>query len=314
MDQQPIISIITPVYNGEKYIEETINSVLSAKSKFPLEYIVLDDGSSDSTPSIIEKFKHKIIIETHKNVGEASTVNRGIEIAKGIYILILNADDPLLTGDLINKGIKEISKDNSIVAVYPDWKIIDNFGHTVKMNILPDYTEDIMIGTCRTLPGPGTIFRKDAAIAVGGRNPKWRYVSDYDFWLRISRKGKIVRIPLILAQWREHQNSTSISQRNIEMAKERIAVIEEFLSSFSLSDKLRKNALGNAYYMAARLSFFDSKVPGRKFMITAIRRNNRVPSETKLSVLVFVFLSPISRVIVKMLPKKIIYKLGGNKW
>jgi len=314
MDSVPIISIITPVYNGEKYIEETINSVLSAKTIFPLEYIVLDDGSTDSTLSIIKKFKNKIIVESHQNIGEARTVNRGIKLAKGNYILIVNADDPLLTEDLINIGIKEISKDNSVVAVYPDWKIINNFGQTIKINILPDYTDDIMIGKCRTLPGPGTIFRKDAADAIGGRNPKWRYVSDYDFWLRISRKGKILRIPLVLAQWRDHLNSTSISQRNVGMANERIKVIEEFLNNFCLDKKLGKNALGNAYYMGARLSFFDSKVPGRKFMISAIRKNNRIPSESKLSVLVFVFLLPISRVIIKMLPKSVIYKLGGNKW
>jgi hypothetical protein len=171
-----------------------------------------------------------------------------------------------------------------------------------------------MIGKCRTLPGPGTIFRKDAANAIGGRNPKWRYVSDYDFWLRISRKGKILRIPLVLAQWRDHLNSTSISQRNVAMANERITVIEDFLNNFSLDKKLGKNALGNAYYMGARLSFFDSKVPGRRFMISAIRKNNRIPSESKLSVLIFVFLLPISRVIIKMLPKSVIYKLGGNKW
>jgi glycosyltransferase involved in cell wall biosynthesis len=314
MGSVPIISIITPVYNGEKYIEETINSVLSAKTIFPLEYIVLDDGSTDSTLSIIKKFKNKIIVESHQNIGEARTVNRGIELAQGNYILIVNADDPLLTEDLINIGIKEISKDNSVVAVYPDWKIINNLGQTIKINILPDYTDDIMIGKCRTLPGPGTIFRKDAANAIGGRNPKWRYVSDYDFWLRISRKGKILRIPLVLAQWRDHLNSTSISQRNVAMANERITVIEEFLNNFLLDKKLGKNALGNAYYMGARLSFFDSKVPGRRFMISAIRKNNRIPSESKLSVLVFVFLLPISRVIIKMLPKSVIYKLGGNKW
>jgi glycosyltransferase involved in cell wall biosynthesis len=314
MDRVPILSVITPVYNGEKYIEETITSVLSAKTTIPFEYIVLDDGSTDSTLSIIKRFGNKVILESHENIGESRTVNRGIELAKGVYVLIVNADDPLLTEDLINIGIKEISRDESIAAVYPDWKIINNFGDTIKLNILPDYTDEIMIGKCRTLPGPGTIFRKDIADTVGGRQHKWRYVGDYDFWLRISRKGKIVRIPLVLAQWRCHKNSTSISQRNVEMAKERITVIEEFLKNFPVSKKLRKNALGNAYYMAARLSFFDSKVPGKEFMIAAIRKSGGIPSEAKLSVLVFILLLPISRVIIKMIPKKVIYRLGGNKW
>jgi glycosyltransferase involved in cell wall biosynthesis len=314
MDQVPILSIITPVYNGEKYIEETITSVLSAKTKTPFEYIVLDDGSTDTTLNIVKRFGNQVILESHENVGESRTVNRGIELAKGTYVLIVNADDPLLTDDLINIGLQEISKDESIVAVYPDWKIINNFGYTTKINILPDYADEIMIGKCRTLPGPGTIFRKDVANAVGGRQHKWRFVGDYDFWLRISRKGKIQRIPLVLAQWRYHENSTSISQRNFEMAKERIMVIEEFLKNFPVSRKLRKNALGNAYYMAARLSFFDSKVPGKEFMIAAIRKNGGIPSETKLSVLVFILLLPISRVIIKMIPKKVIYRLGGNKW
>ena len=314
MDSQPVISIITPVYNGEKHIEETINSVLSANTMYPYEYIVLDDGSTDSTLSIIKEFKNKITVVSHENIGEARTVNRGIQLAKGNYILIVNADDPLLTGDLLNKGIQEISRDNSIVAIYPDWKIINDHGKTLKINILPDYADEIMIGRCRTLPGPGTIFRKDVANAIGGRNPKWRYVSDYDFWLRLGRKGKILRIPVVLAQWRHHVNSTSISQRGVEMANERIRVIEEFLNDFSLDKKLEKNALGNAYYMAARLSFFDPKVTARKFMMTAIRKNNRIPSEAKLPVLIFIFLLPISRFLIKKLPESLIYRLGGNKW
>ena len=181
------LSVITAVYNGAQYIDETIKSVLEHCSTINFEYIILNDGSSDSTPSILNKFKDHVQIFSHKNVGESATVNLGLEKARGEFILVLNADDPFLTSELVKNAIKIFQKDPSIVAIYPDWKIIDESGKTIQNKILPEYTDETFIGRCKCLPGPGTIFRRDAALKIGGRRQNWKFIGDYDFWLRLGR-------------------------------------------------------------------------------------------------------------------------------
>jgi glycosyltransferase involved in cell wall biosynthesis len=306
MSGRPILTIITPVYNGERYIAETIESVLNAKIDISYEYIVLDDGSTDLTANILSYYRGSIKIFSHSNMGESATVNRGIENAKGNYILIINADDPLLTKDLINKAYEILINDSSVVAIYPDWKIINKYGKTIRNRILPNYSDELLIGHCRCLPGPGTIFRRDAALKIGGRRLNWKFVSDYDFWLRLSRVGKVVRLPEILAQWRENPNSTSIANRGIEMATERIEVTEAFLYENQVPVKLRQMALGNCHYLAARLAFFDHKVNGRALLLKAFKYRCGWPETAKLHVVLYLLLMPISSIILKPLSKLIV--------
>ena len=208
-----------------------------------------------------------------------------------------------LTADLINKGIKILFADPSIVAIYPDWKIISDDKKTKKIIILPEYADEIMIGCCRCLPGPGTLFRKDTALKIGGRSTNWKFVSDYDFWLRMSRQGVIVRLPGVLAQWRESLSSTSFSQRGKSMAIERIKVMEKFLLENKISVPLQRKALGNSYYLAARLAFFDSTIAGRKLLFQAFKNRRGWPEEAKLHVVIYLLLMPVSSRLVYKFPK-----------
>jgi len=303
MVPQPLISIITPVFNGASFIVETVDSVLNAAIAIPYEYLVINDGSSDKTLEILETYGKKIRTLSHENIGESATVNRGLENANGKYILIISADDPLLTGDLISQAVSILEAKSSVVALYPDWKIINESGETLKINILPEYSDELMIGCCRCLPGPGVVFRKCAALKIGGRRKKWKFVGDYDFWLRLSREGKIQRLPGVLAQWRNNQGSTSISQRGPRMAAERIQVIEEFVSEYELPKSLSQEALGNAYYMAARLAFFDSKINGRKLLFKSFKLRQGWPEEAKVHIVIFLILTPLSSKLINLFPK-----------
>jgi glycosyltransferase involved in cell wall biosynthesis len=310
MNSNPVLTIITPVYNGEKYISETIESVINSQIAYSYEYIVLDDGSTDSTLRILQNYKQRIKIFSHKNVGESATVNIGLENASGEFILVISADDPLLTSELIDRACKILIENSSIVAIYPDWKIIDESGNTLRYKILPDFTDDLFIGHCKCLPGPGTLFRKDKALQIGGRRAGWKFVGDYDFWLRLSRVGKIVRLPGVLAQWRENQYSTSITQRDNRMAVERIKVIENFLLENSVPKDLHRKALGNAYYLAARLAFFDPNIKGRSLAIKAFKYRRRWPEEAKLYVVLYLLLMPLSTIVFKPFSKIIIREIS----
>jgi glycosyltransferase involved in cell wall biosynthesis len=312
MNSIPVLSIITPVYNGERFIAETIESVLNANIEISYEYIILDDGSSDSTPSILNDFKDRVQIFSHKNVGESSTVNLGLQKARGEFILVLNADDPFLTSELVKNALETLQKDQAVVAIYPDWKVIDENGKTIRNKILPEYSDETFIGRCKCLPGPGTIFRRDTALKIGGRSKNWKFVGDYDFWLRLSREGKILRQPGILAQWRQNADSTSISQRGIDMANERIAVTQTFIQKYSLPIKLQRMALGNCYYLAARLSFFEKKIGGRNLMLTSLKQRRGWPEEAKFYVVFYLLCLPVSSILVEPF-KKIIIRYNSYK-
>jgi len=303
VNSAPILTIITPVFNGEKYLTETINSVINAKIDVLFEYLVLDDGSKDSTSTILKSFEDKIIIYSHQNIGEAETVNRGIKNARGEFILVVSADDPLINGELINSAILIFKSNLSVVAIYPDWRTIDAFGHTLNSIILPEYSDEILIGHSECLPGPGTLFRKDAALKIGGRNAKWRLVSDYDFWLRLSRVGKFQRLPGVHAQWRQNPNSASIAQRGKLMAEERINVIEDFINNNVLPRKLIRKARGNAYYQAARLTFFDSTINGRQLLFEAFKHRRGWPEEARLHEIIYLLLAPLSSYLVYKFPR-----------
>jgi glycosyltransferase involved in cell wall biosynthesis len=297
------LTVITAVYNGEKYIESTVNSVLHFARNIDFEYIVVDDGSTDSTPKILESFGSRIQVLTQPNQGESTAVNVGIMKAKGKCCLVVSADDPILTEKLFEEVFQSFEEDDNLVAVYPDWQMIDPDGQVIKNIEVPDYSDDLLIGRCRTLPGPGVIFRTSSAQQIGGRKARWTFVGDFDFWLRLSRVGEIRHRTGILAQWRYHENSTSVNKRGLKMAQERIDVIEEFLSEFEISDQMRRKALGTSYYMASRLTFFSNEVPGRKLLLRAFQLRRSWIVGAQLRVIIYILFLPLSRLFDPILKR-----------
>ena len=299
----PIVTVVTAVYNGEDYIEETILSVLSAARNIEFEYIVVNDGSTDSTLRILEKFKGQIKIIDKANSGESESVTIAFGEALGEYLIVVSADDPLPSEKLFEKSFDDFSSDLNLVAIYPDWNMIGPQGEVLKTIRVPDYSDELLIGRCITLPGPGVIFRKSAALKIGGRRKKWTFVGDYDFWLRLSRIGELRHRPEVLAQWRYHPGSTSVNKRGPKMASERIAVVEEFLSEFSVNPKISRMALGSAYFMAARLVFFNSQVPGKRYLIQSFQKRKGWVEEARLHIILYILLIPISSSFYKLFSK-----------
>jgi glycosyltransferase involved in cell wall biosynthesis len=298
MKDNPLISIITPVYNGEKYILETVLSVLNSKISYPFEYLVINDGSTDGTEKILSDFEGRLRYFSQCNSGEANAVNRGIKEARGKFILVLNADDPLLGPRIFDELIPEFYSDSSLVAVYPDWRIIDHIGEKVKTVSLGEFSESHLIGRNRCLPGPGTVFKREAALQVNGRNPKWVFVGDFDFWLRLSQIGQIKHHSGVLAAWRQNPGSTSISKRGAAMAMERIAVMEEFTRDFAVSEKIKRQALSNSLYLAARLQYFDRSINGRSLIYKSFMIRRGWVEEARIHVLLYLLLYPISSMAV----------------
>lgn len=294
-------SVIVPVYNGEKYIRETLDSIVKTTFNFESEIIVVNDGSTDRTEDIVKSYGGIISLINQGNQGEASAVNCGILASKGEFGLIVSADDPLLTGLLFSEAIKIFETEPNCLAVYPDWQMIDNQGLVIKNVICSDFSTEEMIGQFKCLPGPGTIFKLSFAKQINGRNVTYKFTSDYDFWLRLSQFGYFKHIPKNLAQWRNHSDSTSINSRGIEMANERISVMTNFLNEFPQNEFLHKQALASAYYNAALLAFFDKLIPGRKWMLHAIKIKRGWIKGSRVIIVLYLLLLPVSRYLYKVL-------------
>ncbi len=250
----PLVTIITPAYNRASYLDETILSVLG--QDYPnTEYIVLDDGSTDNTLDIIKKYNGKIIWDSHPNMGETRTVNKGFSMAKGDIIGVVNSDDPLLK-TAISKIVTFMISNPEIVVTYPDWNLINEKGEVIHHYDTYVYAYITMLRLHHCMPGPGAFFRRKIIEQLGGRDPQFRYVGDFDFWLRAGLIGPFARIEETLATFRRHPDSASLAQQGALMGEEHIVLVKKIYSLPNLPSavkKVKREAYGNAYYIAGEV-------------------------------------------------------------
>lgn len=279
-------------------------SVLKSASGFDFEYIVVDDGSTDLTPTILDAFANEIKYVRQENKGQASAINSGVSLASGRYCLIVNSDDPLVSPELFRKSQELLDANPEIAVTYPDWVLIDENGKQLEEIKVKEFSLDELVGRFNCLVGPGGVFRTSQAREIGGWDSSFRYVPDYDFWLKLATYGKFKHIPEVLATWRSHENSISIGSRGFVMSNERIAVIENYLQrNPETSIELRRMAKSNSLYRAAVLNYFDSRINGRKLIIESIKTRPKIIFEQNKFVTVYLLLTPLSGGVVKIAKK-----------
>jgi glycosyltransferase involved in cell wall biosynthesis len=231
-------------------------------------------------------------------------INCGLKNAGGKYSIIVNADDPLINRGLFVSSWDVLENNSEIVGTYPNWHIIDAKGQVIELVIPKEFSRKEFIGRFNCLIGPGGIFRTDLAREIGGWNQTFKFVPDYDFWLRMSEHGDFLHINQTQAQWRSHEETISIGSRGRKMADERVRVMQDFIISSSRMDpKLAKMALANANYRAGILTYFDKTIKVYKFAFKAIKLYPRIILENNLPATLFILFSPISNSILFLLKK-----------
>ena len=247
----PLVTIITPAYNRAGYLGETIDSILV--QNYPhTEYIVLDDGSTDDTRQVLSRYGNRIRWETHTNMGETRTVNKGIGMAKGDIICIVNSDDPLRP-DAISTAAAFLGEHPEVLVAYPDWDMIDSNGHIVRHMRVPEYSYLHMLRRHYCMIGPGAFIRRVAFERAGVRDARFVYVADFEFWLRLGLHGEFARIPRTLATFRVHPASASESQHGAAMSEEHIALMRKLYAMPELPHavrRVRREAFSSAHYDA----------------------------------------------------------------
>jgi glycosyltransferase involved in cell wall biosynthesis len=263
----PRLTVITPAYNAGAFLQETIDSVLEQDYR-DFDYIVIDDGSTDDTPQLLERYRGRLTAFRHENCGEQRTVNRAIELAKTDIVGIVNADDPIRPG-LLSAVAAAFEARPELVAVYPDWVMIDRKGGVLRHVLAIEYDYLGMIEGHFCIPGPGTFFRLSMLRGEPARSPKLRYSGDFDLWLRLVLRGPMQRLPGFLATWRYHPGGASASN-SVALAEDKITLVESFFARTDLPDSIRRlerQALSAAYYRASLHMFYNPQVPGRRLVL-----------------------------------------------
>ena len=251
----PLVTVITPTYNRASYVGEVIESVL--EQDYPnVEYIVLDDGSTDDTLEVVRRYEGRLRLEAHENMGETRTVNKGFSMASGEIVGVVNSDDPLLPG-AISKIAARFVEDPELLVAYPDWVMIDAEGEPIEYIKTYDYDYLDMLRWHHCVPGPAAFFRRRVVEELGGRDPGFRYVGDLDFWMRAGLLGPFVRVPETLATFRFHPDSFSVSQLGQVMADEHVRSTDKIFALPNLPKgvrKARREAYSSTYYIAGVVS------------------------------------------------------------
>ncbi len=202
-DRAPLVSVVIPCHNTGRYLAESVQSAREQTYR-PIEVIVVDDGSTDNSAAVAAGFPDVTLISQERQ-GVSAARNRGLEAARGAYIVFHDADDRLLPW-AVETGVAALEQHPDVVFAYGSMRFIGRGQQWAR-----ESSREINdAGYARFLAGdafypPGcAIFRKDAVEAVGGFRVGMALAEDYEFYLRVSRKFPVVSHNKTVVEYRVH--------------------------------------------------------------------------------------------------------------
>lgn len=235
----PKISLITPSLNQGKFIEETIQSVLS--QNYPnLEYIVMDGGSSDNTVAILKRYSTQLKWVSEKDDGQTDAINKGLRMASGDILAYLNADDLLLPGTLLRVA-QLFMEQPKTMWLTGQCRIIDEDNREIRKlitaykNIWLRLRLSAILLITDYISQPATFWRASVVNDVGSMDNSLHYTMDYDYWLRLYSKYPPLFVPEYLAAFKIHPQSktTSTGHKDVFIDEE-LSVIHRYTDSHLL--------------------------------------------------------------------------------
>ncbi|QSP93524.1 glycosyltransferase [Marinobacter salinisoli] len=253
MKHLPLVSVVMPVYNNERFISESILSALN-QSHRNIEIIVVDDGSTDLSAKKAEAFGEKVRVVTQKNSGAAAARNRGVLESQGEFVAFLDSDD-----------IWEPEKLESQLKNMKDfrWSYTDaifyggiNDGLT-DSHFTKKYDGVILdkIITCNFIGTSSVLLTKELFLEAGGFDESLRSIQDWDFWCRVSAICAVKHISEPLVKYRVH--SSSISRNARKNIVNHIKVIEKIFGQEgpgSHFTHLKRVAKYNSYSIVSHIA------------------------------------------------------------
>ena len=238
-------SVLLPVYNGEKFLSESIESILNQTFK-NFELLIVDDGSTDKSWEIVKSYekldKRITAIRNKKNLRISAALNKGLRIAKGKYIIRMDADDWSYPNRFekqyrfmeehseigVSGGAIEVCNDEFKIINRRDYPLSDNKVRKIIFRYSP-------------FAHPATIWRKEAMKRAGGYNLNIPLSQDYDLYFRMGKISKFGNLRDVLLKLRTHDDSSSVVRGKFQeqyAIYSRIKAFLEYNYDMSFSDKL----------------------------------------------------------------------------
>lgn len=230
-NSRPRVSVVIPLYNHEKFVREAIESVL-AQSFSDFELIVINDGSTDRSEGIVKEIRDdRIAYFAQANQGAANTINRGIGLAKGEYVSILNSDD-VYHPNRLAEAVRLLEADRDVQAVFSYVEMIDEQGASLRIvrgaeenwsshdpdtsfKGANDIVLDLLAGNF--LMSTSNLFCRRSVFETIGLFSNLRFTHDYEFFLRLCHRCEVRVIENPLLRYRVHAaNSLKASEAGVK--------------------------------------------------------------------------------------------------
>ncbi len=228
-------TVITPNFNGERYLERTIKSVISQREAgVKLEYIFIDGGSTDRSMEIVERYSDHIdVVISEKDKGPASAINKGLRIAKGDFVAWLNADDLYYPGTL-TRVAEAFTQHPDKALGFGGCLIVDEQDREIRRGITKfkefffPYSSRFTIQCINYISQPAMFFRREAMKCTGLLREDLKAAWDYDFILGLWRCGDGFHIPgPPLSAFRWHASSISGQHFRRQFKEELAAAVQD---------------------------------------------------------------------------------------
>jgi glycosyltransferase involved in cell wall biosynthesis len=219
--QTPIVSVLMPVYNAERYIEEALESVLNQTFE-NFEVITVNDGSTDGTLDILRRFEQqdaRIRVVSRPNTGIVGALNDGLAVARGEFIARLDADDIALP-ERFSKQVDYLQNHPECVVVGSFVLLIDSDGNALHVMNLMQTHEEIdpvhIAGGAWQIVHPAVMIRKSAMEQIGGYRDGFPSAEDVDLFMRLAERGEVVNLPIVLTKYRQHLSSAGYASEKVQ--------------------------------------------------------------------------------------------------
>uniref|UniRef100_UPI0040539763 glycosyltransferase family 2 protein n=1 Tax=Pseudomonas sp. G.S.17 TaxID=3137451 RepID=UPI0040539763 len=212
MDTPPLVSIVAPCYNAEKFLEEAIASIF-AQDYANFEVIIVDDGSTDNSYAMLEALQSRYPFQLYQqaNQGVSATLNHGLQYVKGVYVSTPDLDDIMLPGSVRIRA-EYLDKHPHVGCVGALVIYMDSEGNNTKFQKLDEVKHlnfDEILSDAIVVGAPVSLYRMDALKAAGFYNPDIK-VQDFQMTLKIAHQGYGIDVlPVSVTRYRRHPNNLS---------------------------------------------------------------------------------------------------------
>jgi glycosyltransferase involved in cell wall biosynthesis len=253
---QPLVSIVTPSYNQAAFLEETMRSVL--EQDYPrIEYVVVDDGSTDGSVEIIRRHADRLAWWTRQeNAGQPAALNRGFAHTTGELLGFVNSDDTLLPGS-VSAFVEAFGDERDLLLVYGD-ALTREHGRELGTLRARDWDPSALVRTgANPVPQQASMWRREAWELAGPFDEGSFFFFEYEFLVRLAVHGRAKRLERPLATFRLHPASKTVEPSTAK-AEDAVRVAETFFTGPAFPPELRRHARrGQAsYHLRAALVYY----------------------------------------------------------